>query len=175
MVSRIRLAWWREALEKLDREKPPPEPVLEALAGHVLPAGIGGVELAAMEEGWAGLLSEGPPDGESLAAYAVARGGAMFRHSARLLGLPGHPVEAAGRRWALIDLARRSADRAEARAALEAARRIAVTDSWPAKLRPLGMLSVLTRRDIARSAGTWERQGSPARMLIMLRHRLTGR
>ena len=39
MVSRIRLAWWREALERLDREPPPAEPVLQALAAHVLPAG----------------------------------------------------------------------------------------------------------------------------------------
>jgi len=175
MVSRIRLAWWREALERLDREAPPPEPVLEKLARHVLPAGIGGTELAAMEESWTALLTDGPLGADALEAYAAARGGALFRHSARLLGLPGHPVEPAGRRWALIDLARRSADRGEAQAAFEAAGRIEVEAGWPAQLRPLGMLSVLTRRDLARGAATWEVQGSPARMLRMLRHRLTGR
>ena len=118
MVSRIRLAWWREALERLDREAPPPEPVLAALAAHVLPAGM---------------------------------------------------------RWALVDLARRSADRGGAQAAFEAARSIADEAAWPPQLRPLGMLSVLARRDAARRVGTWEPQGSPARMLRMLRHRLTGR
>src|ERR1700760_3804181 len=32
MVARIRLAWWREALERLDAAPPPAEPLLEALA-----------------------------------------------------------------------------------------------------------------------------------------------
>jgi len=128
-----------------------------------------------MEEGWLQLLPEGRPGSESLAAYAAARGGALFRHSARLLGLPGHPVEAAGRRWALVDLARRSADRGEARAALEAAASIESDEVWPPQLRALGMLSVLTRRDLHRASATWETQGSPARMLRMLRHRFTGR
>jgi 15-cis-phytoene synthase len=175
MISRIRLAWWREALERLDREPPPSEPILQALAAHALPAGVSGAELAAMEEGWSRLLAEGPPDGDSLEAYAAARGGALFRHSAVLLGLAGHPVEPAGRRWALVDLARRSADPGEARSALDTAGKIVDEAVWPPKLRPLGMLSVLTRRDAARGAGTWEAQGSPGRMLRMLRHRLTGR
>ena len=39
MIGRIRLAWWREALEKLDREAPPAEPLLQALAERVVPAG----------------------------------------------------------------------------------------------------------------------------------------
>ena len=70
MVTRIRLAWWREALEKLDREAPPPEPVLRALAAAVLPT-VGGAELAAMEEGWSALLS-----GDALAAHLPRRGAA---------------------------------------------------------------------------------------------------
>jgi hypothetical protein len=36
------------------------------------------------------------------------------------------------------------------------------------------MLSALARRDIARGPAVLERQGSPARMLRMIRHRLTG-
>ncbi|HEV2816582.1 MAG TPA: hypothetical protein VGW40_05105 [Allosphingosinicella sp.] len=167
---RIRLAWWREALEKLDRAPPPPEPVLRGIAAHGLP----GPELAAMTGGWEELLAEGPLGEDALAAYAAARGGALFRHSARLLGLPGHPVEAAGRRWALVDLARRSAAPAEAAAALAAAARAGADPLWPRPLRPLGMLAMLAARDLARD-GAWERQGSPARMLRMLGHRLTGK
>jgi phytoene synthase len=174
MVSRIRLAWWREALERLDREKPPAEPLLGALAEHVLPAGIDGASLAAMEEGWGELLAYGRLGDASLEAYAAARGGALFRHSARLLGLPDHPVEAAGRRWALVDLARRSADRDEAIAALAAAARGEEEGRWPPLLRPLGMLSALARRDLARGPDAWEKPGSPARMLRMVRHRLSG-
>ena len=169
-LSRIRLAWWREALERLDREPPPAEPVLQAVAAHGLP----GPELAAMTGGWEELLAAEPLGEAALAHYAAARGGALFRHSARLLGLAGHPVEAAGRCWALVDLARRSADPAEAAAARAAAAKEEDDARWPRPLRPLGMLAVLAARDLARGA-PWEAQGAPARMARMLRHRLTGR
>ncbi len=174
MIGRIRLAWWREALEALDRGRPPPEPLLEVLAERVVPGGVGGAELAAMEEGWSLLLADGTLGPEELGAYAAARGGLLFRYSARLLGLAGHPVEQAGALWALADLARRSASDAEARAALDAAARIAAPASWPPPLRPLGMLAALASRDVARGPGAREAQGAPARMLRMLRHRLTG-
>lgn len=171
-VSRIRLAWWREALARLDRAPPPAEPVLQGIAAYVLPA----ADLAAMADGWEELLAEGPLDDAALAAYAAARGGTLFRHAARLLGPSGHPVEAAGRRWALVDLARHSARRDEAEAALAAARRIEGEGerAWPARLRPLGMLAMLAQRDLDRGPGAWERPGAPARMLRMLRHRLIG-
>ena len=107
MVSRIRLAWWREALERLDHAPPPAEPVLQALAAHVLPL-VSGAELAAMEEGWAALLDEGLLDSESLDRHAACRGGLLFRYSARLLG-EAEAAEPAGERWALVDLARHSA------------------------------------------------------------------
>src|SRR3954464_6489401 len=67
MISRIKLAWWRDALETLDRAKPPAEPVLQSLAGHVLPGGVAGAELAGMEEGWAVLLSDAPLSADELA------------------------------------------------------------------------------------------------------------
>ena len=173
MIARIRLAWWREALEALDAAPPPPEPVLQALAEHVVPAGVTGAELAAMEEGWAALLAEGPLDAEALQLYAERRGGLFFRHSARLLGAEAE-VGPAGARWALVDLARHSARPEEEAAALEAARRIAPDPAWPKPLRPLFMLSLLARRDLER-AGPLERQGAPARMLRLAAHRFSGR
>src|SRR5688572_17759476 len=78
MISQIRLAWWREALEKLDHAGPPAEPLLQALARHVLPAGVGGAELAAMEEGWSMLLVPDPLGPEALHHYAERRGGRVF-------------------------------------------------------------------------------------------------
>jgi len=169
-IGRIRLAWWREALARLDREPAPPEPVLRGIAAYALPA----AELAGMTDGWEVLLAEGPPSAAALEAYAAARGGALFRHSARLLGGPDFPVEGAGRLWALADLARRSADPGEARAALAAASRHVEDSKWPRPLRPLGMLAALARRDLARGPDRRERPGAPARMIRMLRHRLTG-
>jgi phytoene synthase len=121
MISRIRLAWWREALERLDREKAPAEPILQALAAEVVPKGVSGAELATMVDGWEVLVEPGQLGPSDLDDYASARGGLLFRHAARLLGGDEHPVDAAGARWALADLARRCGTAAEAKAAIEAA------------------------------------------------------
>ncbi|HET9428547.1 MAG TPA: squalene/phytoene synthase family protein [Allosphingosinicella sp.] len=174
MISQIRLAWWRESLEKLDQGHPPAEPVLRALATHVVPYGIGGKELSQLEEGWAVLLSPEPLGSEDLQAYARARGGLLFRFSARLLGDAVSDMASAGECWALVDLARHSGE-SEAGAALEAASERNLPSNWPSRLRPLGMLAVLARRDLDAGQREMERPGAPARMFRMLRHRLTGR
>jgi len=175
MVSRIRLAWWRESLERLDSAPPPPEPLLQALAAYVLPRSVRGFELAAMEEGWAELLADGALDSAALETYAAARGGLLFGLSGRLLGGGEASATEAGARWALVDLARRSSRPAEARAALELARCTGGRRALKGKLAPLGMLDCLTRRDVKRGPDAWERQGSLARVARMLCFRLSGR
>jgi phytoene synthase len=173
MISRIKLAWWREALERLDGERAPAEPVLQALASHVLPAGVTGTELAKMADGWEVLLAPEPLTQEELSLYARARGALVFAHSARLLG--GEAPVGAGEKWALVDLARHSGNAEDAGAAIAAARALPPLPRWPAKLRPLGMLATLAGRDLEPGRACWEPQGSPGRMLRMLRLRLTGR
>lgn len=175
MIGRIRLAWWRESLEKLDRAPPPAEPVLEAAARHVLPAGVAGAELAEMEQGWARVLPSEPLSRDGLAAYASDRGGRLFRYSARLLGGSEDCAAGGGEAWALVDLARHSASPEDREAALAAAARVEMAATWPRPLRPLGMLAMLARRDMERAQAAWEPHGSPGRMLRMLRHRLGGR
>lgn len=173
MISRIKLAWWREALEKLDHAPAPAEPTLQAVADHLLPYGIAGAEVAGMEDGWAVLLNEDALNEGELQTYAAARGAAFFRLTARLLGAEASAEHLkAGEGWALADLARHSGE-PDAGAALAAARSISVPSNWPSILRPLGMLAMLAKRDIER--GTAEPQGAPGRMLLMLRHRITGR
>ncbi len=169
IVSRLRLAWWREALEALDRAPAPAEPLLQALAAHVLPAGIKGAELARMEEGWAVLLSDQPLSPGEQARYAALRGGLLFEMSARLLGVPGFTVAPSGEMWALADLARHGSGRDSVRLGAPESH-----TKWPRRLRPLGMLAMLAKRDVHRLGKSWQRQGSPARMLRMIRHRLTG-
>jgi phytoene synthase len=171
MIGRIKLAWWREALEKLDRDKAPPEPVLEAVAAHVITAGVSGAELASMEEGWTALLSDAPLTEEELRTYAAKRGGLLFAYAARLLGGEG---EAGGETWALLDLARHSGNDLDRDAAVAAARALAPPRRLPPRLRPLGMLGALARRDAEPDRPHWEPQGAPKRMLRMLLHRLTG-
>ena len=174
LISQIKLAWWREALERLDAEKAPAEPVLSALASLVLPRGVKGADLAAMERGWALLLTPDPLTPEQLAAYASARGGVLFRCSASLLGgSASEDVQRGGEAWALADLARHSGSETDAIAAAAGVRVRESAFRWPSRLRPLGMLVQLAQRD---SAGPpWEEQGAPGRMWRMLRHRMTGR
>jgi phytoene synthase len=174
LISQIKLAWWRDALEQLDSALPPAEPALEAVVAHVLPLGVTGAELSAMETGWTILLTPDPLTPEELDRFAWARGGLLFRYTARLLGGEAGQVEAGGEAWSLIDLARHSGSEADAEAAVAAAaeRR---WGRWPSALRPLGMLAVLAHRDAEPGKPRWEEPGAPGRMLRMLRHRLTGR
>ena len=174
MISQIKLAWWREALIRLDREKPPAEPGLQA-ASALLGFGLTGADLSAMEDGWAALISPEVLGAEELARYASARGGLLFRYTALLLGAPSsEAVERGGEAWALVDLARHSANQPDADAAVAAARARRSSLRWPARLRPLGMLAMLAARDAQDGRARWEEQGAPRRMVRMLRHRLTG-
>lgn len=179
MIGLVRLAWWREALERLDHAPAPAEPLLRALAADVLPHGVTGAELSEIEDGWAALLG-GEPDGEALDSHARERGGRLFLLAARLLAtlLPGPdagPIAAAGAGWALADLAQRHTSppvraeaRARARAALAAAPR-----RWPSALRPLGTLAALAKLDAGQDGP--RAQGSPRRVARMLAMRLFGR
>lgn len=178
LISQIKLAWWRDSLAKLDEAPAPAEPVLQDVARHVLPRSIKGSQLARMEEGWAILLRDEALTTSDLENYSGSRGALLFRHSAQLLGIQMNlKVKRAGEGWALADLARHS-NKVDGQAALEAAReRLAGVDAqrWPKQLRPLGMLAMLARRDADRGLDRIEPQGSPARMMRMLRHRFTGR
>ena len=175
LISQIKLVWWRDSLDKLDREKPPAEPVLQEVAAQLLPKGLTGAELSALEAPWTVLLSQDPLTPADLDSYASGRGGLLFRYSARLLGSTlTSDQERGGEAWALADLARHS-NSADAEAALAAARSRLTSGRWPSPLRPLGMLAALGARDADRGLDQLEPPGAPARMARMLRHRLTGR
>ncbi len=174
MIGRIKLAWWREALERLDSAPAPAEPVLQLAARHILPNGVSGAELSELEAGWAALLSGEALEAEELELYAEARGAALFALTARLLDRePTAEQVHAGEAWALIDLARHSGQ-PDALVALIAAQARIEPVAWPVRLRPIGMLAVLAARDAAHGT-PFEPAGSPGRMLRMLRHRFTGR
>lgn len=175
-LSRIKLVWWREALEALDERPAPAEPTLDQVTRFVLSSGVSGHDLAVLAEGWEYLTQPEQLSQDALARYASLRGGTLFDLSARLLGAQGEFVHSAGEAWALADLARRTSRRDEARDALLAARpRLREQVRWPRTLRALGMLAMLARRDAERGPDHIERHGTPQRMLRMIRHRLTGR
>ena len=145
------------------------------VAAEVIPRGVSGAELAAMEAGWQVLLSAEPLTLAELDDYASARGGLLFLYSARLLRHEGDEiVRRAGEAWALADLSRHIGSKSERDAALRACRDRLEQRRWPSRLRPLGMLAALAARDAQPDQAAPEPHGSPARMLRMLRHRLTG-
>ena len=161
-LAAIKLAWWREQLEKLDTEEPPPEPRLQAAAAELLPRGIKGRDLAGLEAGWAALLEE-YPDVE----LVEARGEILFELAARLLDASDRNIPAAGRLFALMDVKRRRVHD------FRAAAKWPATARFPPKLRPLTGLACLARRDLVR--GAEEPEATPGRSWALIRHRMTGK
>lgn len=160
MLAAIKLAWWRDALDRLDHAPPPPEPRLRAAAEQLLSRGISGHQLSALEAGWAALLDEQPD------AVAVAsRGRVLFAIEAQLLETEDPRLADAGSLFALTEAARRGHELGPARdatiAAL-AAHRVRRT------ARPITLAARLAARDPC------EPEGTPARAFALLAHRLTG-
>lgn len=188
IIGLMRLAWWREALERLTRDAAPAEPLLRRLAQDVVPRGVAGAMLAGIEDGWAALL-DGDGDAAAIARHGRERGGMLFRCAWRLLASPTslplngprpYNIEGVGASlgegWALADLGHRHSlpeVRAEARRQARAVFDGMTSTRWPAAVRPLAALAALARRD-ARAEDA-RAQGSPGRMLRMLAMRITGR
>jgi len=175
-LGAIRLAWWRERLEELDVAAPPAEPRLRAVAAELLPRGISGRDVAALEGGWRRLF-EPFPWGVQVAEAIWFRGHTLFGLGARLLGEPSSPIEAAGGQWALIDAARHCSDSASRAFLVGQGRTFAQGLSgsrFDAALRPLSMLGALAARDAARGEPL-PPEGTPGRAAAMVAHRLSGR
>lgn len=164
-LGAIRLAWWREALERLDKAPPPPEPRLQAAASELLPRAISGKELAELEEGWAALLDEQPdPD-------RAGNGGArLFGIAARLLDANDELIASAGRLFAFERT--RRLRRALVTPPAEEIKALA-GHRFPRQLRPLTGLARLAARDAVHAPNV-EPEATPGRALALLFHRLSG-
>ena len=159
-LGAIRLAWWRDALERLDSSPPPPEPRLQAVAAELLPRGVSGADLAEISEGWAALFEE-----ERNAEAIGARGTALFAVGATLLGAEHPALVEAGRWFALADAARRG---------FAPVLPAAITPlRFPRVLRPLTGLARLAVRDL-RHGEPFEPEATPARAAALLAHRWSG-
>jgi phytoene synthase len=160
-LAGIKLAWWREALCRLDVDPAPPEPRLRAVATELLPLGVTGAEVAGIEEGWAALLQE-----RVEASVVALRGERLFAVLAKLLGGEDAMLPEAGALFALSDAMRHGrGDFASERRALIGAlagRRTA------RRLRPVTLAARLAARDLG------EPEGTPKRALALIAHRLTG-
>jgi phytoene synthase len=164
-LGAIRLAWWREALERLDTNSPPPEPRLQAVASELKPRGISAKDLAALEDGWATLLDEVPD-----VVRIGNRGATLFRIAAKLLGGDDRQLEDAGRLFAIGQVTRNKLTASEIQSpplAHLAAHR------FPRALRPITAFARLAARDLQRVPAI-EPEATPGRAAALLRHRLFG-
>jgi len=162
-LGAIRLAWWREALERLDSKPPPPEPRLQTAAAELLLRGISGAELADLEDGWATLLDE-QPDLERIGR----RGERLFAIAARLLGASDPLLDVAGRLFAYGEEVRKG----RAPAQFDEIR-ILSRHRFPRRVRPLTALARLAARDV-KHASFVEPEATPGRAAALLSHRLFG-
>lgn len=179
MIGALRLAWWREALEKLPQSPAPAEPVLQAIANEITGKNPSmAAELAAMVDGWLALIEVEALDRHAIETHARERGARLFDIAVRLLNEDGDRAMAArlGRGWALVDLASRLTQSDARDIALEtASTELATSISGMVKEgRPLAALAVLARRDAATGL-KGRRPGAPLRQLRMLGTLLTGR
>lgn len=144
LVGQMRLTWWHDALERLDTNPAPAEPLLGLLQAEVLYHGIAGTDLATLVEGWEPLLD--PLDAQAVADHAERRGARLFSLAGRLM--PGDPatLAAAGRAWAAADLAAHLTQPAIGALASDVAHdasRQAFSKRWGRSSRPLGALALL--------------------------------
>jgi phytoene synthase len=171
-LGEIRLAWWRERLEDLDRGKgPPAEPRLQAVAATLIPAGITGAELSRLEDCWLPLLSPFPW-GDAEADAIAERGAILFGIGARLLGRDAADADRFGAVWSLAEAAQHVSD-AESRAVLRARAKSAIAElprqRMAAELSPFAMIAVRRAYDLLHGdRGGWHR------LLAGLRYSLFG-
>jgi phytoene synthase len=169
-LGAIRLAWWRERLEELDRgERAPAEPRLQAVASELLPRGVTGKELSQLEDAWLPAL-EPFPWGENQAAGLALRGRILFGIGAKLLGGEATAAEAAGAFWSLADGAAHCSDPGSRQSLLNDAQSAlsAIPKSLPRQLRPMTVLSALVAADLGRDGSGFRR------ISAAVRHRLFG-
>jgi phytoene synthase len=141
--------------------KAPAEPRLGAVASELLPRGISGAALAELTDGWTSLLEEAP-DVERISA-----GGAkLFALAASLLGARDPLIGAAGQLYRHEQVARR--DLLAVEWPLDELRELS-GHRFPKAARPLTALAALAARPAI------EPEGTPARALALIRHRMTGR
>lgn len=171
LVGHMRLTWWHDALERLDGAVPD-QPVLRALATDVLSHGVRAGALARIVEGWEALLEE-PLDAAAVTRHGL-RGEALFGALAEAQQIAGTPaLFAAGRGWALVDLAAHLSDPVlaeHARDAATVALKAAFAGRWNAG-RMLGALAL----DARMALGGQGAAGGPRRAMRVLRFVTTGR
>lgn len=168
-LGAIRMAWWRERLEELDRGGDAPlEPRLQRVRSELIGRGISGGELSRLEDAWLPMLEPFPWTQQAVEGFRL-RGRLLFGIGARLMGAKSEDAEAAGALWSLVDGASHCSDSPSREALCAAARNAAeeIPPRLPSVIRPLTVLAALAAYDL-RPGGRLGRVGAA------LAHRLRG-
>lgn len=166
IATQLRLAWWREMLERRPAEWPQGDPVLDTLRAWRDPS-----DLAALAGGWESLLADGLAP-EVIAEFAAGRGRA-FACLALELGEESDVAAKAAKVWALADLAAHLSSRTERELVAAHGRRLPPPPALPPALRPLAVLAGLGARALDRGGSNL--LDGPGSALLALRIGLTGR
>jgi 15-cis-phytoene synthase len=161
-LIQIRLAWWRDQLDRPDVR----EPVAASLHMLMQRHDVSPDMLSKIIDGWAVLLDDPPYSDAQLIDYAQARGGGLFDAAARMAG--DEVSERAGLGWALTDFARhcshpQTAARAMALASDALSNNVAVT--LPKAMRTFAILARFAQGDCARELHAQRVAGSPYRII----------
>ena len=148
LLAQMRLAWWRDRLGEGAEAWPRGDAGLDALRPWRDPAG-----LIPLVDGWEALLCE-RLDASAIAEFAEGRAQGCAVLAAQLdERAAAAAAQAAGRVWALADLAANLSDPAERDAVLAQARAAGAAPRLPRALRPLAVLAGLGARAVRRGGG----------------------
>lgn len=167
MLGQIQLAWWREQILADPARRPIGEPLLALLGNWHWPTD----SLIGLVDAWEALLGEDAWNRQAIGALADARS-AVWEAFAEGSTAQRGAIRAAGRGWALTDLAMRCSNPEDRDIALE----LLCEFDWqgldlPRSLRPLAVLYGLA----GRSAGSEAFLNGPLAMLAAIRLGLLGR
>lgn len=143
MLGQMRLAWWRETLQKPVDERPSGDLMLDAIGGE-----FAGREtlLLPLVDGWEHLLAEPPLREEDARAFAKGRADAMLGVFGSGSNLTGHTEAQV---WALADLASNvSLDEERAMLVKLGLERGGPAQRLPSAMKGLAVLSALSLRSL---------------------------
>lgn len=146
MLGQMRLAWWREQLANTPEHRPAGDAVLDGIGVHWQ-----GCEhaLIALVDGWEFMLAE-ELDEAGASAFAQGRAAPFVAMGLMAETSNASSVDAAARRWALVDAAIHIPDGTERRMLLDLASANRKAVRLPRSLRGLAVLDALARRSLRR-------------------------
>lgn len=151
-IGQMRLVWWNDVIADeagLKGKGDPDVDLLRETGAMTMPG------LSAMIDGWEVVVVEPEIDRDLLRVYAEGRGGGLFRALAGVKDKPEGLI-AAGRLWALWDLAGHVGDDALRDAAIALAREERFDQAamkGPPTWKPLRILATLAREDVMKGRG----------------------